>query len=392
VSRTLSLGCAALAAMGLLLVAGHFLFPLPDALQFGGRAATLGGIGGLVLVRLAVAGLGVPRADRLLANLMLLAGTVALGLVACEFLLRFAFRDVTTTVDFQSYFTLRWRQEVRLNNMGFRDHDVAGAKPEHTYRIAVIGDSFTYGQGVETAARFTDRLETELNGSACPDVHYDVINLGQPGAETVDHLRILRTIALAQEPDFILLQWYENDVEGDDKSGRPRPMRLLPSAFLTKSLRAHSVLFYLLQSRWTGLQKSLGWLPSYESYMRERFQDPDSPDSRAATEDLAGFFTTSRAKGLPVGMILFPDPGGQRDLSFLHDRVLAQCAAAGVDYVSLQEQFAAVADPGSLWASRLDHHPGALAHQMATDLLLQTFAPVWHQDCAASQPSPAARP
>ena len=383
-TRALSLGCAALAVIGLLLLGAQLLFLFPDGLQFGSRAATLMGVAGFVLVRLAAALLGSRRADKLLANLLLLAFTTLLGLTACELALRFAFRDVTTTVDFQSYFTTRWRQGVHLNALGFRDDDIPGTKPERVYRIVVIGDSFTYGQGVETAVRFTERLEAELNSAPCAGIHYDVINLGRPGAETVDHLTILRDIALSQDPDFILLQWYENDVEGDDKSGRPRPMRLLPSDYLTTWLRENSVLFYMLQSRWGALQGALGWLEPYQDYMRRRFEDPLSPASQAATRALEFFFAETADQDIPMGMILFPDPGGQRDLEFLHRRVLDQCREAGIACVDLQDAFAAVANRQSLWASRLDHHPGAEAHRLAADLLLETFAATWRGACVAA--------
>ncbi len=388
-TRALRLGCAALAVTGLLLLGAQLLFALPDSLQFGGRAATLMGFAGLGLVLLAGTLLGARRADKLLANLLLLAFTTLLGLTACELALRFAFRDVTTTVDFQSYFTTRWRKGVHLNALGFRDDDISGAKPDQTYRIAVIGDSFTYGQGVEPSARFTDRLEAELNNASCAGIQFDVINLGRPGAETEDHLRILRDIAMPLEPDFVLLQWYENDVEGDDKSGRPRPMRLLPSAYLTKRLREHSVLFYLLQGRWTALQSALGWMEPYQDYMRRRFEDPLSPASQAATRALESFFATTMARDIPMGMILFPDPGGQRDLKFLHRRVLDQCHGAGIACVDLQDAFAAVENRQTLWASRLDHHPGAVAHGMAADLLLKTFAATWREACDAAEPAPA---
>ena len=58
--------------------------------------------------------------------------------------------------------------------------------------------------------------------------------------------------------------------------------------------------------------------------MQGRFLDPHSPDSLAASQALTEFFSTNQAHDLQIGMILFPDPGG-RDLTFLHDRVLAGC-------------------------------------------------------------------
>jgi hypothetical protein len=166
-------------------------------------------------------------------------------------------------------------------------------------------------------------------------------------------------------------------------------MGLLPSAYLIKRLREHSVLFYLLQSRWTALQSSLGWMEPYQDYMRRRFEDPLSPASQAATRALESFLAVAGARDIPMGVILFPDPGGQRDLEFLHRRVLDQCHGAGITCVDLEAQFAAVEDKQTLWASRLDHHPGAVAHRMATDLLLEAFAATWREVCAGAEPGPS---
>ena len=87
---------------------------------------------------------------------------------------------------------------------------------------------------------------------------------------------------LPLHPDFVLLQWYENDVEGLDKSRRPRPWRLLPSDTLTGLLRGRSALYFLMERQWGMLQRSLGWVGSYQDYMTVRFADPDSRDSSAA--------------------------------------------------------------------------------------------------------------
>lgn len=385
-SRHLATAGILLGLAGLLGLCVHLVLPLPDALQFFSRAAFGVGIVLFLLVRVSTALMGQDRTDSLSVSLLLLFVTLMVGLVMCEAVLRFSFRNVTTSGDFNSIFSARWRQGVYLNPLGFRDADIPAPKPANSYRIAVVGDSFTYGQGVSNEERFTDLLRDRLNDGTCKDVQFEVINLGRPGAETIDHLAILQEVALQLEPDFILLQWYKNDMEGADKSGRPRPMRLIPSDYLSTLLRENSVLYFLIQSRWATLQSSLGWEESYEDYMRQRFLDPDSPDSQAASGALADFFSTNRTHDLPVGMILFPDAGGPAGLTFLHDRVLAQCADEKILCVDLQEAYAEEEDPRTLWASALDHHPSALAHAMATDLLVEAFLDDWHAACVGGQP------
>jgi len=170
--------------------------------------------------------------------------------VVTEFALRFIFRDVTTTVDTRSFFGQRWRKTIRQNTQGFRERNFDLLKPEGVYRIAVIGDSITFGQGIEEKDRFTNLSEKEFNSENSRRGRYEVLNFGIPGAETVHHLDILKDPVLSAEPDFILLQWFTNDVEGRDKSGRPRPLILIPI-----ELREISALFYLLHDQWITIQQ-----------------------------------------------------------------------------------------------------------------------------------------
>lgn len=164
----------------------------------------------------------------LFINLTILFITTIVLLVIIEFGLRFIFRDVTTTVDNESYFAKRWHKTVRYNTWGFRERDFDLVKPEGVYRIAVIGDSITYGQGIEERDRFTNLLEKQLNNEN-GNGGYEVLNFGRPGAETIDHLDFLNDPVLSTDPDFVLLQWYTNDVESRDKSERTRPLELIPS-------------------------------------------------------------------------------------------------------------------------------------------------------------------
>ena len=79
---------------------------------------------------------------------------------------------------------------------------------------------------------------------------YEVLNFGRGGAETVDHISFLTEYVLDTRPDYILLQWFVNDVEGGNYKGRPEYMRLVPFGGLSRYLGSNSVLYYLLNSQW----------------------------------------------------------------------------------------------------------------------------------------------
>lgn len=52
---------------------------------------------------------------------------------------------------------------VRINSRGFRDYEYTIEKPQNTYRIIVLGDSFTFGLGVELNETYPKLLEESIN-------------------------------------------------------------------------------------------------------------------------------------------------------------------------------------------------------------------------------------
>ena len=242
----------------------------------------------------------------------------------------------------------------------------------------MVGDSFTYGQGIPTEDRLTEILQERLGGDPG---RFEILNFGRKGTETFEHVETLKEAVLPAAPHFVLLQWFINDVEGDDKSGRPRGWRFLPSDFL----RNRSALHYLVNRHWGSLQGRVGLSGVYSEYMIDRFGDPSSPDSLAAARAQEEFLELAKAAGAGVGMVLFPglsadyadgDPQSYT-LGFLMDRALETCRAFAVTCVDLRPTYAGTRPKQKLWANRLDSHPGRLANEMAAEAVLDAFRAQW---------------
>jgi lysophospholipase L1-like esterase len=296
---------------------------------------------------------------------------VGLCLILGEFVARFAFRHITTTSDNSSYFAHQWKKTLRENSWGFREREFTVAKPQDVYRIAVVGDSYTFGQGIQLEERFTNVLQRRLVSYGARH-RFEVLNFGRPGAETIDEVQILRDVVLMMNPDFVLLQWYTNDIEGHEKSHRPTALPLIPSHFLDARLQRSSALYYLFNQQWITLQGNLGWIKSYSDYMSERFKDPDSPASRAGMAALQTFIQLCKERNIPMGIAVFNDVA---ELAFLTRRVLELCRREHLKCVNMTEL---LKDQGKLdVANRLDSHPGPIANRFVADQLLQTFREPW---------------
>ena len=81
---------------------------------------------------------------------------------------------------------------------------VYGAKQAGEYRIAIVGDSFTFGEGIQrTEDTFAHVLETRLNHKQASNVR--VFNYGTSAYSVKEMTAVLKSRMLAIEPDLVLL-------------------------------------------------------------------------------------------------------------------------------------------------------------------------------------------
>jgi lysophospholipase L1-like esterase len=149
--------------------------------------------------------------------------------------------------DFEGIFPLErdpnlfWRMKAgalqpgmseRISRQGFRGRDFETAKPAGTRRILFLGDSNTFGIGVDVEETFSSLLEPWLNGSG---TRYETINLGVPGYSVYQMARLLELQGLALSPDLVVVYagaWNDftpaigHDDETLGTAGAPRRLSL----------------------------------------------------------------------------------------------------------------------------------------------------------------------
>lgn len=103
---------------------------------------------------------------------------------------------------------------VRINSFGFRDRERQVANPPGTFRIAVLGDSFTEARQVALEDAFYSVLERELNRHAeLAADSIEVLNFGVSGYGTSQQLLTLQHRVWDFDPDAVLLAFYTgNDI------------------------------------------------------------------------------------------------------------------------------------------------------------------------------------
>ena len=103
----------------------------------------------------------------------------------------------------QKYKTSEFEIDIKTNSDNLRDVEHSIDKPPNTYRIVVLGDSMTFGWGVNEEDTWWKILENKLNTNS-KNIKYEIINLGV-WMYTYDqqYLR-LKEKGLKYQPDLVI--------------------------------------------------------------------------------------------------------------------------------------------------------------------------------------------
>ena len=163
----------------------------------------------------------------LLRALSVLAGTI-FALAVVELALRAAGYDALGELTDGQHFFLResanpalayelvpgakgsaWETEISVSSHGFRDREYAVAKPEGGVRVAVLGDSIAFGNGLPLGETFPKQLEALFRDSGR---RVEVLNMAVAGYDTLNEVALLEQNGLAFEPDLVVVSYCINDV------------------------------------------------------------------------------------------------------------------------------------------------------------------------------------
>lgn len=98
---------------------------------------------------------------------------------------------------------------VRLNKLGFRDAARWRHKGPAQYEVLLLGDSITWGYGVEEGRRYSDLLPMELRKFGIDAV---INNVAVPGYDTGLELLLYRQLRGQGCPDLVMIGLYGNDI------------------------------------------------------------------------------------------------------------------------------------------------------------------------------------
>ncbi len=154
-------------------------------------------------------------------------------------------------------------RRITINSMGYRGAEFSRHKTPGTLRILFVGDSFTYGYGVDDADTIPRLVQAHLEAAGRDRV--EVINAGFHGSCPMQYDLYLRSEGYALEPDVIVMVVFPGNDLADlhfslvEEYGHDTLPRRISDGLMTyEGRRYHSALPAGLY-HFPGLNRSVVW-------------------------------------------------------------------------------------------------------------------------------------
>jgi lysophospholipase L1-like esterase len=279
----------------------------------------------------------------------------------------------------RNYFGPRNEVIHRTNSIGFRGPEFRPEKADGVFRIAFLGDSFTFGEGVRFGDTYPRQVETLL---ASAGKKVEALNFGVGGFNTRQEAALLHALVQQSSPDLLVLGYTMNDAEPElfyyDKASkryrrRPRQDKVheggatpTPPDNPVFALRLPRLIWQYFASR-EQTNNTIAW---YRSLYAE--SNSDWMQTRDALADIGKYCT---AQNIPCAAVLFPVLYRLNDypLRDEHERIKQVLQDDGFLVVDLLPVLAGY-DAESLRVHPTDHHPNEIVHRLAAQALVERLA------------------
>lgn len=233
----------------------------------------------------------------------------------------------------------QYSMTYHFNSHGYRDRERSLQPAKGVFRIACLGDSFVFGQGVRLEDLVTTRLEETLSKRFAGHPPIEVLNFGVCGYSTRLERICFETSAVQFKPNLVLVLMVSND----DLSGLEEERLGLNAeantngAFVTRAAAAAAYRLRLL-----------------------------SADFSVCVEEMKKLDAFCKSRDIPLVAINFRT---QPEVDQFTKTVMPGLAAAKIPTLDLADLFFPRHSNDDLRVHPADAHPSPLAHSLAAEAI-----------------------
>ena len=260
----------------------------------------------------------------------------------------------------------KWhKRHVVHNSYFYRDRDFSIEKQKNVKRIGVMGDSITFGGGIENVNdRFSNLLEKKLRENGYT---VEVYNLGKPGYDTDGEIAEYQNVKNLNF-DIIIWQYFLNDIQPQGKStGTPIISQESKKGEIITFFSNKSFFFDFLYWRFSAkYDKTFKLLENADltQYKKEQIL-------RFHKQIISNFVNELNNEGKKGLVIIFPFVhliGPEYPASEIHQDISSYFKDQGVTVIDLLELLKDK-KAEDLIASKFDSHPNEEVHKLASEEL-----------------------
>lgn len=261
------------------------------------------------------------------------------------------------------------------NTTTLQDYYYPHKKLPNEFRIAVLGDSFTFGTSMQFDDTFVKKLERMLNLNSGKRFAR-VINYGVPGYSTSHEAKLLKAVLKKDSPDLVILQVTLND---------PQIKPITPTGLVMKKNQFAEVQHFQSGSifnHWKSLIYVLDRIhnsQTHTAYIKYYFslfgKKKTFTNFESSIKRIAKRASRHSVKVVAVVFPLFGLPLNDKYPFWpLHQKVHKVLESAGIEYLDLFKIYKGIpisrlqVDPGA------DFHPNEIGHRMAAEAIYDWLA------------------
>lgn len=294
----------------------------------------------------------------LLQNLTLLFFSILVFILMFEFVARIALSEETkyNLPPGQVHF---FNKYVQLNKEGYRDVEHSIIKG-NKFRIAVIGDSYTFGSGIKNSYyAYPKQLEGLLNRNS-KNKNYELLNFGKPGVDTEFEIKILKNDVVKYKPDIIIIGYVLNDYRDFDA------MKITANPYVfwfDIFLKKYSYLYYFAGRGISNFLELAGIKKTYYSTIIEAFKSERNQELNGNYFEELKEISKSNNATLVIVILPFIHQLDNYPFAEQHKIVMQLVNEKGTVAIDLLPYFKGI-DENKIIVSKYDNHPNELGHEI----------------------------
>ena len=252
------------------------------------------------------------------------------------------------------------RVTYHINSWGYRDLEHAWEKPPNTFRILLLGDSFTFGEGAQFEHAYPQLLVDRLASKRIDDRDIEIINMAVPGHNTDNQFTRYSSVQERLDPDLVILQWNTNDFSS---------LKVAVDHVNLIGVRYRRIYADSAEYEWSALLH-FAWYTLKTRRISRDLTEVAAGEIRRGSKNfdriLSFYRKVTAVDGRDFVLLIFPELIRFRDYPYAEivDGLAEFCSAERIPFINLLPALSQHR-AHELWAHETDHHPNHRAHAVA---------------------------